>query len=799
MLKWYLRRAMAQSPYVLIRKVLSVLGRKVGSVERRKRDSYLSTYLNGTVPFQGDLFSYFVRLPDDSLNPHANQLAPLTGLFLAHRFNLLGSGWVEVKHGMKCRGLEGHCYEMGSPVQPDPEGHWLEGRINRSNLRESQRIWGLVDDAYTPIDWHLDFKSGYRWREDLWSHDIPLSCNKGVDIKIPWELARMQHLPQMAWAYGLAKQSQPGFVAPERYIREFRNQILDFIAANPPRFGVNWRSTMDVGIRVSNLLVAYDLFRAYDAEFDNQFKIELFRSAYQHGQHIVDHLEWNGELRGNHYLSNVVCLLFLAAYLPRSPEIDSWLAFAVQELVKEVEIQFNPDGTNFEASTSYHRLSAEMVVYATALVLGLPEEKKRTLMNYDHHLHKGFPKLKPPPVLVYPCPTTDQPTPFSLRYIERLEKMAEFTIHITKKDGHIPQIGDNDSGRFLKLQPLFRPLKAAEVKARIRNQCADTELRTNDPDWNEDHLDHRHLVAAINGFFNRNDFADFTDSGWVETRLVKYLGRGTGFLSYKRGDEPTTAERAGISVNQQSQSLKLYAYPDFGIYIFRSKDVYLAIRCGSIGQNGHGGHAHNDNLSFELNIKGKDFIVDGGSYLYTPLHEMRNRFRSTGAHSTLVLNGLEQNSWAEGFQGLFSMRNDARARVVGLSTGSLRGEHHGFGPGHYRQFELSDSSLIIEDFLKTDSSNEINFNLGPEVQIILVERNGPEEFLLEIRNRDVDLGILLKGFSGVEACDGFFSPGYGKRVKNSLVKCYRSEPQTRIEIDFELNGHWSRKGSRHAP
>jgi hypothetical protein len=134
-----------------------------------------------------------------------------------------------------------------------------------------------------------------------------------------------------------------------------------------------------------------------------------------------------------------------------------------------------------------------------------------------------------------------------------------------------------------------------------------------------------------------------------------------------------------------------------------------------------------------------------------------------------------------------------------LSTGSLRGEHHGFGPGHYRQFELSDSSLIIEDFLKTDSSNEINFNLASEVQIILVERNGPEEFLLEIRNRDVDLGILLKGFSGVEACDGFFSPGYGKRVKNSLVKCYRSEPQTRVEIDFELNGHWSRKGSRHAP
>lgn len=768
MLRWYLRRAMAQSPYVLIRKVLSVLGRKVRSVERRKRDSYLSTYLNGTVPFKGDLFSYFVRVSDDSLNPHANQLAPLTGLFLAHRFNLLGSGWVEVKHGMKCRGLEGHCYEMGSPIRGDSEGHWLEGRINRSNLRESQRIWSLVDENYTPIDWHLDFKSGYRWREDLWSHDIPLRCNKGVDIKIPWELARMQHLPQMARAYGLATQNQPGFVAPDRYVREFRNQILDFIATNPPRFGVNWRSTMDVGIRVSNLLVAYDLFRAYDAEFDNQFKMELFRSAYQHGQHIVDHLEWNAELRGNHYLSNIVCLLFLAAYLPRSPEIDSWLGFAVEELVKEVEIQFNPEGTNFEASTSYHRLCAEMVLYATALILGLPGEKTESLKNYDDHFFKGLPKLKPAPMTFHPLGKSGHLTPLPVWYIDRLEKMAEFTMAMTKPNRSVVQIGDNDSGRFFKFD-------------------------------DEDLLDHRHLVAAINGLFNRKDFTEFADSGWVETRLVKHLGRGIRLPSYKGEDEPSTAERAGMSVPHTSQGLKLWAYPDFGVYVFRSKDVYLAIRCGSIGQNGHGGHAHNDNLSFELSIRGRDFIVDGGSYLYTPFPEIRNRFRSTSAHSTLALKGREQNRWTDGLQGLFSMRDDAQARVLDLGAGYLRGEHHGFGPRHCRQFEWSDSSLIIEDFLETDSSNEINFNLASDVQIIHVERKGAGEFVLEIRNRDVDLGMLLRGFSGVEACDGFFSSGYGKRVKNSLVKCYRSEPQTRIEIGFELNGRWSRKGSRNAP
>jgi hypothetical protein len=487
--------------------------------------------------------------------------------------------------------------------------------------------------------------------------------------------------------------------------------------------------------------------------------------------HIVKNLEWDPESRGNHYLSNIVSLLFVAAYLPCSSETNAWLAFGVQELIHEVERQFHAEGTNFEASTSYHRLCAEMVLYATALILGLPKEKTESLKNYDFRFLKGLPKLKPAPITFHRLGKSGLLTPLPAWYIHRLEKMAEFTMAVTKPNGHIVQIGDNDSGRFLKLYPFD----------------------------DEDPLDHRHLVAAVNGLFNQKDFAEFTDSGWIETRLVKHLGRGIRLPSYKGEDEPTTAERAGMSVSQTSQGLKLSAYPDFGVYIFRSKDVYLAIRCGSIGQNGHGGHAHNDNLSFELNIKGRDFIIDGGSYLYTPFPEIRNRFRSTKAHSTLTLKGREQNHWTDGFLGLFSMRDDAQARVLGLSTGSFRGEHHGFGSRHYRQFEWSGSSLIIEDFLETDSSNEINFNLAPDVQIIHVKRNAAEEFLLEIRNLDVDLGMLLKGFSGVEACDGFFSSGYGKRVKNSLVKCYRSEPQTRVEIDFELNGCWSRKGSKHAP
>ncbi|MEZ7879117.1 MAG: hypothetical protein QMC11_02655, partial [Rhodospirillales bacterium] len=70
----------------------------------------------------------------------------------------------------------------------------------------------------------------------------------GVDIKIPWELARLQHLPQLALAYSDQRS--------QNLVDEFQNQTLDFMSANPPRYGVNWVCTMDVAIRAANLILA---------------------------------------------------------------------------------------------------------------------------------------------------------------------------------------------------------------------------------------------------------------------------------------------------------------------------------------------------------------------------------------------------------------------------------------------------------------------------------------------------------------------------------------------------------------
>nr|MBL0701403.1 heparinase II/III-family protein [Desulfobacterales bacterium] len=123
-------------------------------------------------------------------------------------------------------------------------------------------------------------------------------------------------------------------------------------------------------------------------------------------------------------------------------------------------------------------------------------------------------------------------------------------------------------------------------------------------------------------------------------------------------------------------SLKLYAYPDFGLYIYRSKRFYLAIRCGSIGQNGNGGHAHNDQLSIELNIDGKDIISDPGTYLYTPLPERRNEYRSVKAHFAPQVKGREPANLNEN---LFKLGNAVSGECLYFGIEGFVGRHYGYG------------------------------------------------------------------------------------------------------------------------
>jgi hypothetical protein len=572
----------------------------------RARDNSHSTYLPGARAPR--LIARLAPLDLASIAEDVTWLAPVCYLFLDHRFDWLGLGWQQVGFESRSPGLEGHRYEAPA-LETDDEGRWLQGFVPDIVLADSRALWRKIEQPYVSVDWHRDHCSGFRWSASCWFGDVPLMPASGADVKQPWELARMQHLPVLALAHAFARAGQAGFDSPAVYQREFRNVVLDFAATNPPRFGVNWVCPMDVAIRIANVLLAWDLFRAHGAVFDNGFEEQLGLMALEHGRHVRGHLERRPDFAANHYLANLAGLLFIGAYLPHEPRARGWWRFAASEFRREMLRQFHPDGSNFEASVGYHQLSGEMAVYCCALILG--EEGTMAL----------------------PDPIPD-----------RLAGIARFVRTIARPDGCAPPVGDLDSGRFMRLAASFEPLTAIQAQARYRHLQSRNETLF-EPFYDE-HLD-RHLALAgacdvllggsgssaqdqvLRGLARKAVLAPpASKAGTTESGTLRDFAAAVATV---RGFSRHEAKRYSFDLPSQGDA-QLAAFPDFGLYVVRGSGWHLTLRCGTVGQGGNGGHAHNDQLAITLTIEGEVVIEDAGSAVYEALPAQRNAYRSVRAH-----------------------------------------------------------------------------------------------------------------------------------------------------------------------
>jgi len=511
----------------------------------------------------------------------------------------------------------------------------------------------------------------------------------------------MQHLPRLGFAFALASDGAEGFAPPDVYAREFRNVLLDFAACNPPRFGANWVCAMDAAIRAANMLLARDIFLAAGARFDDDFERTLARSIRSHGEFVARNLEWQPSFRSNHYLSDIGGLLFIAAYLPQDAETDARLAFAARELRDEFFLQFNADGSNFEASTCYHRLSLEIVLFSAGLTLGLPQNKASVaLRGGDSRSSHPNPRVEPMESHKLP---SGRLCPFPPAFFERAAKAVVFSMNVARPDNRAAQIGDNDSGRFFKLSLAGRAQASGGAEI-----------------FDEDHLDHRHLAAAAAGIFDSDALRSFGAGHEIETEIMKALA-GSPRLKFAPPPPPSSAgdpggleralaESSGVPASRRIVSvfesganlrdgLEARAYPDFGLYILRSPALFLTARCGSVGQLGNGGHAHNDQLAVELVIEGRNIFADPGSYLYTPLPERRNEYRSARAHAAPLASCGSEPGRLD--LGLFRLEDLDKAECLHFSENGFVGVRRGFGAPVFRCVEILDRAVRITDFSPT--------------------------------------------------------------------------------------------------
>lgn len=714
MLMHYVNKARRMSTEELLRKSAKFALRRLAGKGLKCRDKYRSTYIKNTgITLQ----PVFYKGLDECSVPSSS--CDLADFYMRHYFDLLGSGWVHNGFGEVYAGCEGHRYDMQVVVSGAYEdGAWLGNIVPEKCLEDAQKIWRQVSAGYQPIDWQVDFKSGYRWSAKTWYMDVEYGHKPGVDVKVPWELARMQHLVQYVFAYMMAENDNK-----EKYVQEFQNEILDFISQNPPRYGVNWRCTMDVGIRVANWLMAYDLFCSLGVRFSAEFNRILADSVYAHGVHILHNLEYSPCLTLNHYLSDIGGLLFAAMHLESTPETDAWLAFAIQELSVEMGKQFHADGSNFEASTSYHCLSTEIMLHCALLCRHIPEKRRERLKKCQGRFIKGEPGLRPYDGRLFDVDNVDV---FHEDFWCRLCRALQFVRDISDDFGCIPQIGDADSGRFFKLAPVFCVMTGRELKEKYVN-LRHVLLGEDSVYYDEDLRSHGHLAAAA-AYLVQGSGAD--GSMGIEKAIICQHGPVRQAWMEKTHEEKSKAKDAGnnragelalsdvlenilselpegynkieyefVSENNLLADLNIKVYGGMGLYIYRSRFMKLIARCGEVGQNGNGGHAHNDQLSVSITIDGRDIVQDCGSYLYTAAPEMRNKFRSTAMHFTPHPAGCEQNLWEPEVRGLFSMLGDrtgAKVEYYG-SDGIIMG-HRGFGDVVYRAVRLAEDRIVVADY-----------------------------------------------------------------------------------------------------
>jgi len=328
---------------------------------------------------------------------------------------------------------------------------------------------------------------------------------------------------------------------------------------------------------------------------------------------------------------------------------------------------------------------------------------------------------------------------FDDRFYGRLGAMAEFLRDISLPSGDFPLIGDNDSGLFMALE------------------CG--------------HLsDVRYLLALASTYLsNKNIITPELNADPDILWLLDHEGlEKFDNLKNNTGSEFPTSSK----------------YPDGGLFCLYSenRNDLVTFRLGPVGQNGFGGHAHNDQLSVTVCFDESPVIVDPGSAVYTSDPEKRNIYRSTRAHATIALGEDEQNPFTPG--DLFKLRQSVKTEFRGLSHADDNSTVSGslLGYGNFSQTDVRMKRTVTmnrsrrqveirDDVVLGNKARNLKpewvFPLGPG---LLIEDRGPGYLkIIGIDGRQVAEILYLPGWR-LTVLETSCSPAYGVEVPNQTLQ-----------------------------
>lgn len=584
--------------------------------------------------------------------------------------------------------------EWASPEDVDERG-WRDRLVAHAEQVAGHRLsfLGLVDAHLgDPIDWNRDHESGrqapLRFAPLIDYRDYRVAG----DAKIVWELNRHHHLVVLGRAYRATGEIH--------YAAAIVEQLESWFEQCPFGRGMNWRSPLELAIRLINWVWAIDLIRD-SGLVSGQFRARLRRVVYLHLWEITRQYS-RGSSANNHRIGEATGVFIATSYFRDLDDGGGWRGESRRILDEEIVAQTYPDGGSREQAVSYHAFVLQFLLLAGLVARKTGED-------------------------------------FPARYWSRLERMIEFLGVLSEGANAPPMTGDSDDGYVLDLGD-------------------SRELRS--------------LFCVGAGLFRRAEFRTWA-GGYAETGRW-LLGRSS------RGEFDALASASGPEL-LVSRSL-----PDSGYYLLQCGNkgcddrISVVFDCGNLGFKSIAAHGHADALSFSLRAFGSDVFVDPGTYDYFTYPAWRAYFRSTRAHSTVEVDGLDQSVML----GPFMWGSRARARCVAWEPktqgGRVMGEHDGYtrleDPVlHRRTLELDERSrvLTIRDEIVARQTHEVTayFHLAEDA-VLNAER--ANRYQIAVRGGTVTLEVdarfavdILAGSD--EPIGGWVSRGYHRKIPSTTI------------------------------
>jgi hypothetical protein len=327
-------------------------------------------------------------------------------------------------------------------------------------------------------------------------------------------------------------------------------------------------------------------------------------------------------------------------------------------------------------------------------------------------------------------------TPAAAKIEAKLQSALDFLMYITRPDGSTPIIGDDDGGRML---PFGR----------------------SKPD------DFRGTLVTGAALFERGDY--------------KYVGgdprEETLWLLGLEGVQAYRTLRAHVPHETS------YKFPSGGYFVMRDgwtdSDNYLLVDCGEVGAVS-GGHGHADTLAIELAVQGRTVLVDSGTYTYHESRDLRNYFRSTTAHNTLVIDKISSSEPAD----KFSWKTRANAKIHSLISQErfdfFEGSHDGYeriagAPATHQRsiLFLKNDYWIMRDFVeaKGDHDYALNFHLKTSTKPMIEGSEAGGFSVGETPSNEDGWRFFTFGDNGGwQRKESWSSTNYGEKVNSPFLR-----------------------------